>query len=222
MAGLHPRIFVLWEVRKYDIHLYGGIYAAIDSEFWSTDSSAASSKGWVERRLEGYLVGQGMNANNLELVRRLYAVCSKQLGTGVRTAVENTAEVCGKKWWMKNWTWAGSTHLQTRRPTRSWGASQEGCPARAREVFVPLCITKEKLEWWRKSTAVHSPSHHWLLFPDRTSKVSYEMAVRLPFPRIYVISFFHGIQTLHALTPNLKRSFVQWRKFQKEPVMDRY
>lgn len=45
-----------------------------------------------------------MNANNLELVRRLYAVCSKQLGTGVRTAVENTAEVCGKKWWMKNWT----------------------------------------------------------------------------------------------------------------------
>lgn len=58
----------------------------------------------LERRLEGYLVGQGMNANNLELVRRLYAVCSKQLGTGVRTAVENTAEVCGKKWWMKNWT----------------------------------------------------------------------------------------------------------------------
>lgn len=28
-------------------------------------------------------------------------------------------------------------------------------------------LAKKKIEWWRKFTAVCSPSHHWLLFPDR-------------------------------------------------------
>lgn len=92
MAGLHPRIFFLWEVRKYDIHLYGGIYAAIDGEFWSTDSSAASSKGWVGKEV-GRLFGRTGDEHE-QLRAGEEVVCCLQLTVRYRSE-----DGCGEHSW---------------------------------------------------------------------------------------------------------------------------